>query len=180
MFWVRSSITHTSKFVHWHILFNSPIETMVQNCLDQATHSPKMALKTLISDLGNYSKSENPEVSQSHFEHLFLLVAYGFRAATFHKHWSPIVTLQVCYSNCFQNTHGLKVTGIQKQINKTVLCWFQLTPNMNFCKLLQILPHYLESPKYENCSLFQAPQLWYMVYRAHVQISIGLKVACLY
>jgi hypothetical protein len=50
------------KFVHGHMFFNSPIETMVQNFLEQATHSPKMALKTLISDLGNYSKSENPEV----------------------------------------------------------------------------------------------------------------------
>jgi hypothetical protein len=161
MFWVRSSLTHTTKFVHWHMLFNSPIATMVQNFLEQATHSPKMALKTMISDLGNYSKSENHEVWQSHFEHLFLLVAYGFRAATFHKHCSPIVTLQVCYNNCFQNTHGLKVTGIQIQINKTVLGWFQTDPNLNFCNLLQILPHHLESSKYENYSLFQAPRLLY-------------------
>jgi hypothetical protein len=40
---------------------------------------------------------------------------------TLNKRCSPLVTLQVFYSNLLQNTHGLKVTGFQKQLNQTAL-----------------------------------------------------------
>jgi hypothetical protein len=135
---------------------------MVQNCFEQAVHNTKTSLKILISDLGNYSKSENPEVWQSHFEHLFLLVAYGFRAATFHNHCSPIVTLQVCYNNCFQNTHGLKVTGIQKQINQTVLGWFQVTQIWIFLQITSNSPTLLG--ELQIWKLFTFPRSTTLIY----------------
>jgi hypothetical protein len=72
---------------------------MVQNCLEQATHNPKMALKTLISDLGNYSKSENPEVWQPLFGHLFLLVPNTCKAKWLNQIGDPHVAPQVWYND---------------------------------------------------------------------------------
>jgi hypothetical protein len=86
-----------------------------------ATNKLQNSQNTEISDLTYCSQSENAETWQPHFGSIFLILSYSFKAIILHKSCSPIVTLQVCYSNCFQNTHGLNVTGIQKQINKTVL-----------------------------------------------------------
>jgi hypothetical protein len=40
------------------MLFNSSIASMVQNCIEQAAHSPKTALKIQISDSDTIHKSE--------------------------------------------------------------------------------------------------------------------------
>jgi hypothetical protein len=101
--------------------FTYSINTVAQSFMDWPQTSSKNNPNTEISDLTYCSQSENAETWQPHFGSLFLINSYSFKARILNKSCSAIVTLQVCYSNCFQNTHGLNVTGIQKQINKTVL-----------------------------------------------------------
>jgi hypothetical protein len=100
---------------------------MAQNYMDQPLRSITSLLQTEKSAGLNFYLSLIFQTEQCIFRLLFLPVTYRVRASILNKSCSPIITLQVCYNNCFQNIHGLKVTGIQKQINKTVLGWFQLT-----------------------------------------------------
>jgi hypothetical protein len=72
---------------------------MVQNCIEQAVHSPKTALKILISDSDTIPNLKNSEVCQPLFGHLFLLVPNTSKAKWLNQIGAPHVAPQVWYND---------------------------------------------------------------------------------
>jgi hypothetical protein len=72
------------------------------------------------------------------------------------------VTLQFCYSDLLSKAHGLKDIGGLKSTNFHNFQKSKSRLILNFCKLLKIILHNLESSTYKSCSVLQALHLCYM------------------